>query len=52
MNDYLRKMFSPTKEDLIQQYEEQIKRKEKELESLKEYVEKLKGQKPLKWWVG
>lgn len=52
MSDYVRKMFNPTKEDIIEQYEKQIEKREKELESLKAYVQKLKGQKPLKWWVG
>jgi hypothetical protein len=44
MTDYIRKMFFPTRQDIIDGYEIQIKRKEQDLQSLRAYVRKLKGQ--------
>ncbi len=44
MTDYIRKMFFPTKRDIIDGYEIQIERKEQELQSLMAYVRTLKMQ--------
>ncbi len=44
MSDYIRKMFFPTRQDIIEGYEIQIERKEQDLQSLRAYVRTLKGQ--------
>jgi hypothetical protein len=47
MTDLYRKIFKPTKDDIIEGYEKQIEKKEAEIKGLRRRILELEGQETL-----